>query len=153
MTRKRRRLMVLLLGALMLATAAALVLTAFEDNIVFFHTPTDIATKTDLSKDRRLRVGGLVKQGSWNKAADGLTHLFFITDLTHEIRVAYKGIIPDLFRESQGVVVEGRLQPDGSFVADEVLAKHDENYMPPEVAAALKKSGQWKGGTTEGDAK
>ena len=153
MTRKRRRLMVVLLGALLLATAAARVLTAFEDNIVFFHTPTDIATRNDLSKDRRLRVGGLVKQGSWNKAADGLTHRFFITDLTHEIRVAYKGIIPDLFRESQGVVVEGRLQPDGSFVADEVLAKHDENYMPPEVAEALKKSGQWKGGTTEGGTK
>jgi len=146
MTRKRRRLTVVFLAGLMLATAAALVLTAFEDNIVFFHTPTDIATKGDLPKDRRLRVGGLVKEKSWHKASDGLTHNFFVTDLTHEIKVAYKGIIPDLFREGQGVVVEGRMLPDGSFRADEVLAKHDENYMPPEVAAALKKSGQWKPG-------
>tara|TARA_R110000868_G_scaffold778_8_gene5712 strand:+ start:1107 stop:1577 length:471 start_codon:yes stop_codon:yes gene_type:complete len=150
MTRKRRRLTVVFLGGLMLATAAALVLTAFEDNIVFFHTPTDIATRADLPKDRRLRIGGLVREESWTKAADGLTHKFAVTDLTHDIRVAYKGIIPDLFREGQGVVVEGRLLPDGSFRADEVLAKHDENYMPPEVAAALKKSGQWQGGAGDG---
>ncbi len=150
MTRKRRRLTVVLLGGLMLATAAALVLTAFEDSIVFFHTPTDIATKKDLQADRRLRVGGIVKEKSWNKEADGLTNAFVVTDLTHEIRVAYKGIIPDLFREGQGVVVEGRLLPDGSFRADEVLAKHDENYMPKEVAEALKKSGQWKGGAVTG---
>ena len=150
MTRKRRRLMVVLLGGLVLATATALVLTAFEDNIVFFHTPTDIATKPDLPKERRLRVGGLVKQGSWKKAAAGLPPRFFVTDLTHEIHVAYKGILPDLFREGQGVVVEGRLKPDGSFLADEVLAKHDENYMPKEVAEALKKSGQWKGGAPAG---
>jgi cytochrome c-type biogenesis protein CcmE len=145
-TRKRRRLTVVFLGGLMLATAAALVLTAFEDSIVFFHTPTDIATKKDLQTDRRLRLGGIVKEKSWSKMPDGLTHDFLVTDLTHEIRVAYKGIIPDLFREGQGVVVEGRLLPDGNFRADEVLAKHDENYMPKEVADALKKSGQWKGG-------
>lgn len=150
MTRKRRRLTVVALGGLLLATAAALVLTAFEDSIVFFHTPTDIATKQDLQKDRRLRVGGIVKEKSWKKKEDGLTHDFMVTDLTHEIRVAYKGIIPDLFREGQGVVVEGRLLPDGSFRADEVLAKHDENYMPKEVAEALKKSGQWKGGAVTG---
>lgn len=150
MTRKRRRLTVVMLGGLMLATAAALVLTAFEDSIVFFHTPTDLATKQDLQKDRRLRLGGIVKEKSWNKKADGLTHDFLVTDLTHEVRVAYKGIIPDLFREGQGVVVEGRLLPDGSFRADEVLAKHDENYMPKEVADALKKSGQWKGGGVTG---
>ena len=134
-----------MLGGLLLATAAALVLTAFEDSIVFFHSPTEIATNNDLGLNRRLRVGGLVKAQSWQKAADGLTHNFAITDLSHEVRVAYKGIMPDLFREGQGVVVEGRLQTDGSFRADEVLAKHDENYMPPEVAEALQKSGQWKG--------
>ena len=150
MTRKRRRLTVVLLGGLMLATAAALVLTAFQDSIVFFHTPTDIATKKDHLADRRLRDGGIGKEKSWNKEADGLTNAFVVTDLTHEIRVAYKGIIPDLFREGQGVVVEGRLLPDGSFRADEVLAKHDENYMPKEVAEALKKSGQWKGGAVTG---
>jgi cytochrome c-type biogenesis protein CcmE len=150
MTRKRRRLTVVFLGGLLLATASALVLTAFEDSIVFFHTPTDIATKKDLQSDRRLRLGGIVKEKSWSKKSDGLTHDFVVTDLTHEIRVAYKGIIPDLFRESQGVVVEGRLLPDGNFRADEVLAKHDENYMPKEVAEALKKSGQWKGGAVTG---
>jgi cytochrome c-type biogenesis protein CcmE len=146
MTRKRRRLIVVFMGGLMLTTAASLVLMAFEDSIVFFHTPTDIATKVDIPKERRLRIGGLVKETTWRKAADGLTHKFSVTDLTHDIKVAYKGMIPDLFREGQGVVVEGHLLADGSFSADEVLAKHDENYMPPEVAAALKKSGQWKGG-------
>jgi len=146
MTRKRRRLTIVLLGALVLGTAAALVLTAFEDNIVFFHSPSDIATKPDLRTDRRLRVGGLVKEGSVRKEADGVTMAFLVTDMEHDVRVAYKGILPDLFREGQGVVVEGRLQPDGTFRADEVLAKHDENYMPPEVAEAIKKSGEWRGG-------
>ena len=150
MTRKRRRLTIVLLGALLLGTAAALVLTAFEDNIVFFHSPTDIATKSDLQADRRLRVGGLVKQGSVQKEADGVTMAFVITDTAHDVRVTYKGILPDLFREGQGVVVDGRLGPDGTFRADEVLAKHDENYMPPEVADAIKKSGEWRGGTGNG---
>ena len=152
MTRKRRRLMVVLLGGLLLATAAALVLTAFEDNIVFFHTPTDIATRADMPTDRRLRIGGLVKKGSVRKEADGITTGFLITDMTHDLRVAYRGILPDLFREDQGVVVEGRLRPDGSFSADEVLAKHDENYMPPEVAEAIKRSGEWRGGSTHAGA-
>ncbi len=145
MTRKRRRLTIVLLGGLILGTATALVLTAFEENIVFFHSPTDIATKPELRMDRRLRVGGLVKAGSVKKESDGLTVTFRITDLTNEIRVAYKGLLPDLFREGQGVVVGGRLRANGSLVADEVLAKHDENYMPPEVAEALNKSGRWKG--------
>ncbi len=145
MTRKRRRLTIVLLGGLILGTATALVLTAFEENIVFFHSPTDIATKAELRMDRRLRVGGLVKAGSVKKESDGLTVTFRITDLTNEIRVAYKGLLPDLFREGQGVVVGGRLRANGSLVADEVLAKHDENYMPPEVAEALNKSGRWKG--------
>ena len=146
MTRKQRRMSIVLAGLATLGIAAALVLTAFEDSVVYFHSPTDIATKTDIRKDRRLRLGGLVKQGSWHKASDGLTHKFFVTDTAHDIRVAYKGIMPDLFREGQGVVMEGRLQPDGSFRADEVLAKHDENYMPKEVADSLKKAGMWKGG-------
>jgi cytochrome c-type biogenesis protein CcmE len=145
MTRKQRRMSIVLAGLATLGIAAALVLTAFEDSVVYFHSPTDIATKTDIRKDRRLRLGGLVKQGSWHKASDGLTHKFFVTDTAHDIRVAYKGIMPDLFREGQGVVMEGRLQPDGSFRADEVLAKHDENYMPKEVADSLKKAGMWKG--------
>lgn len=145
MTRKRRRLMVVLLAGLLLGSAAALILAAFEDNIVFFHSPTDIATKPEISKDRRLRVGGLVKAGSVRKEADGVTVAFTVTDTAHDLTIAYKGILPDLFREGQGVVVEGRLQPDGVFRADEVLAKHDEKYMPPEVADAIKKTGQWKG--------
>jgi cytochrome c-type biogenesis protein CcmE len=145
MTRKQRRMGVILGGLATLGIAAALVLNAFEDSVVYFHSPTDIATRTDLQKDRRLRLGGLVKQGSWHKAADGLTHKFFVTDTAHDIQVAYKGIIPDLFREGQGVVMEGRLQSDGSFRADEVLAKHDENYMPKEVADSLKEAGMWKG--------
>ena len=145
MTRKERRIYFILIGLATLSTAVALVMTAFEDNIVYFHSPTDIATRTDLQKDRRLRLGGLVKQGSWQKESDGLTHKFFVTDTAHDIRVAYKGIMPDLFREGQGVVMEGRLQQDGSFRADEVLAKHDENYMPKEVADSLRKAGIWKG--------
>ena len=145
MTRKERRIYFILIGLATLGIAVALVMTAFEDNIVYFHSPTDIATRTDLQKDRRLRRGGLVKQGSWQKETDGLTHKFFVTDTAHDIRVAYKGIMPDLFREGQGVVMEGRLQQDGSFRADEVLAKHDENYMPKEVADSLRKAGMWKG--------
>lgn len=145
MTRKQRRMSFVLVGLGTLGVAAALVLTAFEDGIVYFHSPTDIATKSNLQKDRRLRLGGLVKQGSWQKAGDGLTHKFFITDTKHDIHITYKGIMPDLFREGQGVVMEGHLQPDGSFRADEVLAKHDENYMPKEVADSLKEAGMWKG--------
>lgn len=145
MTRKERRIYFILIGLAALGIAVALVMTAFEDSIVYFHSPTDIATRTDLQKDRRLRLGGLVKQGSWQKDSDGLTHKFFVTDTAHDIRVAYKGIMPDLFREGQGVVMEGRLQQDGSFRADEVLAKHDENYMPKEVADSLRKAGMWKG--------
>lgn len=145
MNRKQRRMSFVVLGLATLGVAAALVLNALEDSIVFFHSPTDIATKAELKKNQRLRLGGLVKEGSWKKPTTGLTHHFAITDLSHDVAVSYKGILPDLFRENQGVVVEGRLLDDGSFKADEVLAKHDENYMPPEVAEALKKSGQWKG--------
>lgn len=145
MTRKQRRMSFVVLGLATLGIAAALVLTALEDSIVFFYSPTDIATKAELNNKQRLRLGGLVKAGSWKKPTTGLTHHFAVTDLSNDILVSYKGIVPDLFRESQGVVVEGQLLADGSFRADEVLAKHDENYMPPEVAEALKKSGQWKG--------
>lgn len=146
MTRKQRRMSFVVLGLATLGVAAALVLNALEDSIVFFHSPTDIATKAELKKNQRLRLGGLVKEGSWKKPTTGLTHSFAVTDLSHDVQVTFKGIVPDLFRENQGVVVEGHLLADGSFRADEVLAKHDENYMPPEVAEALKKSGQWKGG-------
>ncbi|MEX2450664.1 MAG: cytochrome c maturation protein CcmE [Rhodospirillales bacterium] len=142
MKRKHKRLTFVLIALALLATSAALVLTAFEESIVFFHSPSDIvAEKVPL--DRRLRLGGLVEQGSVVKKPDAVV-TFRITDTAHAVAVTYKGILPDLFREGQGVVAEGRLI-DGVFTADEVLAKHDENYMPPEVADAIKKAGQWRG--------
>ena len=143
MTPKHRRLAGIMLMLLVLGTAVALTLTALEESVVFFHSPTDIATRDDLRKDRRMRVGGLVKEQSLRRE-DGVRISFVITDLENEVRVQYRGILPDLFREGQGIVAEGRLVADGSFLADEVLAKHDENYMPPEVADALRKSGQWR---------
>jgi len=147
MTPKRRRLSIVVIGLVMLGTAAALVLTAFEDNLVFFFSPTDLRAK-ELGPDRRIRVGGLVETGSFEKSADGLVATFRITDLQNAVAVTYKGVLPDLFREGQGIVAEGRMV-GGTFNASEVLAKHDENYMPKEVAEALKKSGQWKGAGQE----
>jgi cytochrome c-type biogenesis protein CcmE len=143
MTRKRRRLMVVLVGLLALGAAAALVLSAFEDNIVFFFSPTELAEKT-LAPGQSIRVGGLVEEGSITKLEDGLTTSFVITDMATTLAVRYTGVLPDLFREGQGVVAEGSLGPDGTFVAAQVLARHDETYMPPEVAQALKDSGHWQ---------
>ena len=125
-----------------LFAAAALVLTAFEENLVFFYSPSDLAEKT-LPPGRPVRLGGLVEEGSVERR-DGLTVHFRVTDLSQSTPVVYQGLLPDLFREGQGVVTEGTLGPDGVFVASEVLAKHDETYMPPEVVEALKKSGQWQ---------
>lgn len=143
MTRKRRRLYFVLLGLLGLGVGTALVLTAFQDNIVFFFSPTEIAAKPP-APDQRIRIGGLVAAGSVERAGDRTS--FDVTDTTETISVTYVGLLPDLFREGQGVVAEGRLGADGVFVASNVLAKHDENYMPPEVADALKQSGRWKEG-------
>lgn len=144
MTRKRRRLYVVVLCMTALFSAAALVLTAFEDNLVFFYSPSDLATK-GLAGERRIRIGGLVEEGSVQR--DGSTTIRFrVTDLQTALPVVFTGILPDLFREGQGVVAEGRMGPNGVFTATEVLAKHDENYMPPEVAEALKKSGHWQDG-------
>ena len=139
---RKRRPYAVVAGLTMLGIAAALVLTALEDNIVFFHSPSDIHAKK-IEPGQNFRMGGLVKEGSISKAEDGLVHNFEVTDLDHTIKVSYRGIPPDLF-QGQGVVTEGSLRPDGVFLAREVLAKHDENYMPPEVAEALKKSGKWK---------
>ena len=141
--RKKKRLYAVLAGLTMLGVAAALVLTAFEDNIVFFYSPTDI-TQKDLRPGQTVRLGGLVEADSVKKADDGVTTEFVITDTNKTISVRYAGLLPDLFREGQGVVTQGTLGSDGIFVASEVLAKHDENYMPKEVADALKKSGNWK---------
>ncbi len=142
-TRKRRRLYAVVAGMTMLGIAAALVLTAFEDNIVFFYSPSDLVEK-DLRPGRAVRLGGLVEEGSVKQATDGITTEFVITDLRNTVQVRYAGLLPDLFREGQAVVSQGALDPNGVFVASEVLAKHDETYMPPEVAEALKKSGQWR---------
>ncbi len=138
---KRKRLYIVGLALLCLGAAAALVLTAFEDNIVFFYSPTDLAEK-GVGPGRTVRIGGLVADGSVVKSDATVT--FTVTDLNKSVEVAYTGILPDLFREGQGVVAEGRIGTDGRFTATEVLAKHDENYMPKEVADALKASGQWK---------
>jgi cytochrome c-type biogenesis protein CcmE len=141
MTPKRRRLW-LLLGSLgTLGVAVALVLTALNDNLVFFYSPTQVAEK-NVGPERRFRLGGLVEQGSVQK--DGQFVRFTVTDTNKTLKVVYRGILPDLFREGQGVIAEGSIGPDGVFTAREILAKHDENYMPKEVAKAIKESGQWK---------
>ena len=145
MTRKRRRLITLLAALLALGTATALVLAAFNDNLVFFYSPSDLAEKA-VGPERRIRIGGLVETNSVAKQVDGHAVAFLVTDGKTELRVVYDGILPDLFREGQGVVAEGKLR-DGVFVASSVLAKHDEKYMPPEVADALKKSGRWQEGS------
>lgn len=140
---KHRRLSYIVIGLAFLGAATALVMTAFRDNIVFFFSPTEVLAKTDIKPTQRLRVGGLVEEGSVKRQDDGVTMVFNVTDLANVVSVSYKGILPDLFREGQGVVTEGYLR-NGVLMADEVLAKHDENYMPPEVAEALKKSGRWE---------
>ncbi|HUK58558.1 MAG TPA: cytochrome c maturation protein CcmE [Stellaceae bacterium] len=145
MTRKRKRLYLVLGGLGTLAVVSGLVLSAMSDNLVFFYSPTDLRAK-DVPEGRRVRIGGLVENGSVVHAADGATITFRVTDGKEDVPVTYKGPVPDLFREGQGVVVEGALTRAGDFRAAEVLAKHDENYMPKEVVDALKKSGRWQEG-------
>ena len=145
MTRKKRRLMVLLLAGLGLGTATALTLAAFQDNLVFFLSPSDVAARQP-SGDRAFRLGGLVETGSVERhtGSDGRPSATFrVTDGPSTVTVTYAGVLPDLFREGQGVVAQGVMSPDGSFRAREVLARHDETYMPPEVADALRRSGHW----------
>ena len=143
MKRKNKRLSFVVLTLLALAAAAGLVLTAFEDNIVFFQSPTEIVKK-NFRPEQRLRVGGLVEEGTVKQTGRDAITSFRVTDLTTSLTVNFRGILPDLFREGQGVVAEGHYR-NGVFEAKEVLAKHDETYMPKEVADALKKSGKWKG--------
>ncbi len=152
MTRKRRRLIAVLAGLGMLGVAAALVLTAFSDNLVFFYSPSDLKTKA-VPEGRRVRIGGLVENASVTKAGDGKSVRFRITDGQNDVAVAYVGALPDLFREGQGVVVEGALGKDGVVAAQTVLAKHDEKYMPREVVDALKRSGHWQEGQAQEGAK
>lgn len=147
MTRKQRRL-VLIGGSIgVLAIAVGLVLNAMSGSIVFFQSPSDIARERP-APGIRIRIGGLVKPGSVERGAN-LRIKFAVTDGRNDVPVRYQGIVPDLFREGQGVVAEGKFEPDGRFVADTVLAKHDERYMPKEVVDALKKSGRWQEGSSD----
>ena len=141
--RKGKRSVVIGLGLGVLALAAGLVLYALNDTIVFFYTPSDITEKS-IPAGQRFRLGGLVEKGSVVKGADAKVD-FAITDTAKSVKVTYTGVLPDLFREDEGVVAEGRLDASGRFIADSVLAKHDEKYMPPEVAEALKEKGVWRG--------
>ncbi|MDB5569055.1 MAG: CyCJ cytochrome-c biosynthesis protein [Hyphomicrobiales bacterium] len=144
MTRKQRRLTLILSALAVIGVALGLVLYAMRDNIVFFYTPGEIVAK-DVKPGTRLRLGGLVKEGSVEKGADRSV-LFTVADAQSEMRVRYSGVLPDLFREGQGVVAEGVFEGAKAFRADTVLAKHDETYMPREVADSLKKQGHWQPG-------
>lgn len=143
MTRKQRRSILIGTCVAVLGVAVGLVLFALEDSIVFFYSPSDIAEK-NIKPGQRIRIGGLVEEGSV-KRGGGARVEFAVTDTAKTLPVAYTGVLPDLFREGQGIVAEGKLGTDGVFVAENVLAKHDENYMPPEVADALRKQGHWQG--------
>jgi cytochrome c-type biogenesis protein CcmE len=144
MKRKHRRLAILGGAMVALGLAAALILIAVGDSLVYFYSPTDLQAQ-EVPPDRLVRIGGLVEEDSVARADDGATVNFRVTDLQQAVPVTFTGLLPDLFREGQGVVIQGRLGADGVFQAVEVLAKHDENYMPKEVADALKKSGEWRG--------
>ncbi|MCV0425363.1 MAG: cytochrome c maturation protein CcmE [Roseibium sp.] len=147
MTRKQRRLTLIGSAGAVLAVALGLILFALNDQIVFFQSPTDI-TQSTVPTGQRIRLGGLVEEGSVIRS-DNAEVSFRVTDMANAVAVTYKGILPDLFREGQGVVTEGVIGSDGVFVADSVLAKHDENYVPKEVAEALKAQGHWQGGEGE----
>jgi len=138
MKARNKRLMFVLLGVAVLGIAATLVFTALNKNLNFFYTPTEVKTN-QAPRDRTFRVGGMVQEGSLKRENDGLTVHFLVTDNAETIEVTYKGILPDLFKEGTGMIAQGRLAENGVFTASEVLAKHDETYMPPEVADALKK--------------
>ncbi|MDX2264614.1 MAG: cytochrome c maturation protein CcmE [Hyphomicrobiales bacterium] len=146
MTRKQRRLALIFGAMTVLGASTALVLSALNDSVVYFISPTDAATKAQ--EGQRFRLGGLVQEGSVARAGTRLS--FAVTDTKSAIPVVYEGVVPDLFREGQGVVAEGKLNANRVFVADTVLAKHDENYMPPEVAEALKRQGVFRPGGDAG---
>jgi len=150
MTPKRQRLTLIAAGMVMLAAGAALLLLTFRDNLVFFVTPSELAERPEL-RSRMLRIGGLVEEGSITKQPDGSIR-FTVTDQAATLPVRAQPPLPDLFREGQGVVAEGRFGSDDTFEASRVLAKHDENYMPPQVVEALKKSGRWQTPATDSGA-
>ena len=136
---RHKRMAAIALGVVALAVVAALVLKAFNQNLVFFFTPSEVMAKK-APLDRTFRIGGMVEKGSLRRQADGVTVQFMVTDTAKSMPVTYRGQLPDLFKEGKGVVAQGRLGPDGVFRASEVLAKHDENYMPPEAKAAVDKA-------------
>ena len=138
---RRRRLLWILLLLLGVGGAAALALSALQQNINLFYTPSQIA-RGEAPRDTRIRAGGMVEKGSLQRSADSLDVRFVVTDFNKSVVITYRGILPDLFREGQGIVALGKLNASGEVAADEVLAKHDEKYMPPEVTKALKDSGQ-----------
>ena len=139
MKRRHKRITFIAVALAGLAIAAYLVTNAFRNNLVFFFSPTQVAAK-EAPVNRTFRIGGLVEEGTIKRDTDGLTVRFTVTDTAHSIPVVYKGILPDLFKEGRGCVAQGRIGPDGVFQADEVLAKHDENYMPPEAGEAIDKA-------------
>ncbi|MBV9289367.1 MAG: cytochrome c maturation protein CcmE [Hyphomicrobiales bacterium] len=147
MTRRGRRLAVIAVALAVIGVAAGVALYALNDSIVFFLSPTEVVAKA-LPPGARLRVGGLVKAGTLVKSP-GENVAFVVTDGAQDLKVAYQGLLPDLFREGQGVVAEGLLAPSGELRADTILAKHDERYMPREVVEALKKQGRWQEGEAE----
>jgi cytochrome c-type biogenesis protein CcmE len=139
MKRRHKRIGIILAGIAGLSLAAFLALSAFQNNLVFFFSPTQVAAK-EAPVNRTFRIGGLVEEGTLKRESDGLTVRFTVTDTASSIPVVYKGILPDLFKEGRGCVAQGRLGSDGVFQAEQVLAKHDENYMPPEAGAAIDKA-------------
>jgi cytochrome c-type biogenesis protein CcmE len=136
---RSKRALAIGLGLAALAVASALVLNAFNSNLVFFFSPSQVLAN-EAPRERSFRIGGLVEEGSLQRDGQGLTIRFVVTDLAQKVPVTYTGLLPDLFKEGKGVVAQGKLGSDGVFRAEQVLAKHDENYMPPEAAAALKKA-------------
>jgi cytochrome c-type biogenesis protein CcmE len=139
MKSRHKKLLVIVLALAGIGIAAALILNAFKSNLVFFFTPTQVMNG-EAPTSRAFRIGGLVEKGSLRRDTDGLTSHFVVTDTAKSMNVTYKGILPDLFKEGKGVVAEGHLGADGQFSATQVLAKHDENYMPPEAASAIEKA-------------
>jgi cytochrome c-type biogenesis protein CcmE len=139
MKSRHKRLAWVVAGLAVLGAGAAFILSAFQSNLVFFYSPTQVADK-EAPSGRPFRIGGLVEVGSVKRQPDGVTVGFAVTDTIHRVPVSYKGILPDLFKEGKGVVAQGQLNVDGQFTASEVLAKHDENYMPPEAADALERA-------------
>lgn len=147
-SRKTVRLRIAIAGLALLGVSVALMLFAFRDNVVFFFGPSEVVEK-GVEQGRTFRLGGLVKEGSVDKTEGGKTVHFIVTDLKNDVPVVYTGILPDLFREGQGVVTLGSIGPGGVFKAREVLAKHDEKYMPPEAVEAMKRAGTWEGDAAE----